>query len=256
METGQAHVDHHRGRHVPWTLKDMLLVLLITVSLTVVFVLAVALITRILSLLDLQVALHNHPVVISAISGAAIYGFILLAIYIVILRRRHLPWSALGFRRPPLLPMALSPLIVTGQLGAIAVVNLIVISLVGDFQNPQIEAITGGGGFSWTSFLLMLLLVGVIAPIVEETVFRGMIYGWLRARLPIILAIVISAAIFAAVHVIPVLLPALFVVGIILAISYEWSGSLWVSILLHALQNSLTVTMIFVYLALGVPVVR
>jgi membrane protease YdiL (CAAX protease family) len=102
----------------------------------------------------------------------------------------------------------------------------------------------------------MLLLAGIIAPIVEETVFRGMIYGWLRSHLPVALAVVVSAAIFAIAHVIPVLLPALFVVGLILAIAYEWSGSLWVSILLHALQNSLTVTLIFVYLAVGIPAPR
>src|SRR3712207_8731603 len=51
----------------------------------------------------------------------------------------------------------------------------------------------------------------------------------LHDALPIFVAVVLSAAIFAVAHVIPILLPALFVVGIILALAYELSGSLWLS---------------------------
>ncbi len=147
----------------------------------------------------------------------------------------------------------MAPLIVVGQLFAAGMMNLLVMRFTGEFENPQLEAISGGQGFSWPNFLLMLLLVGVIAPIVEEVLFRGVLYGWLRARLPLFAAVVISAAIFAAAHVIPVLLPALLVVGLILALAYELSGSLWTSILLHSLQNSLVVILIFVALALGLP---
>jgi uncharacterized protein len=49
------------------------------------------------------------------------------------------------------------------------------------------------------------------------------------------------------------LMPALFVVGIILALAYEFTGSLWLPIVLHAMQNSLAVTVIFVSLALDLP---
>jgi membrane protease YdiL (CAAX protease family) len=67
--------------------------------------------------------------------------------------------------------------------------------------------------------------------------------------MPIVVAVVISAAIFSAAHVIPLLFPALFVVGIILAVVYEFSGSLWNSILLHSIQNTLATTLIFLLLA-------
>lgn len=145
--------------------------------------------------------------------------------------------------------MALTPLIAIGQLIAVAATNIVLVSLVGEFENPQIEAITGGQGFSWLNFLLTLLLAGGIAPLVEETIFRGLIYGWLRTHMPIVIAVLVSAAVFAAVHVIPLLFPALFVVGVILALVYEYSGSLWTSILLHSIQNSLATTLIFMILA-------
>jgi len=202
---------------------------------------------------DPQAFIRSNLVIFSAITGGAVYGVMLLAVYLFIIRRRHLRWRALGFRAPPVLAIALAPVIVVGQLFAAGMMNLLVMRFTGEFENPQLEAISGGQGFSWPNFLLMLLLVGVIAPIVEEVLFRGVLYGWLRARLPLFAAVGISAAVFAAAHVIPVLLPALLVVGLVLALAYELSGSLWTSILLHALQNSLVVILIFVALALGLP---
>lgn len=190
-----------------------------------------------------------HPVVASALLGGMVYAVFFLVIYLRLVRRSGVGWHGIGFRQPPLLLLTLTPLIAIGQLAAVAATNILLVSLVGEFENPQIEAITGGQGFSWLNFLLTLLLAGGIAPLVEETIFRGLIYGWLRAHMPIVVAVVISAAIFSAAHVIPLLFPALFVVGIILAVVYEYSGSLWTSILLHSIQNTLATTLIFLLLA-------
>jgi membrane protease YdiL (CAAX protease family) len=197
--------------------------------------------------------LRSNAVVFSALTGMAIYGIILLAVYLLIVRRRRVSWRTIGFRRPPLLAILLTPIVVVGQLMAAAIINLLVMRVTGSFENPQLEAVTGGQGFSWRNFGLMLLLVGIVAPIVEETFFRGVLYGWLRSRLPLFVAVLLSAAVFAAAHVIPILLPALFVVGVILALAYELSGSLWTSIALHMMQNSLVVVVTFAMLAFGLP---
>jgi membrane protease YdiL (CAAX protease family) len=240
---------------VRWSLLDIVLVVVFSAVATVVLVVALG---GILALAgdDPRNYLQTHVVVFSAIIGMVAYGMIFLAVYFTIVRRRHLSWKAVGFRRPPLLALLLSPLIVLGQLSAVAIMNVLVASFTGAIENPQIASISGGQGFSWLNFVLMLLLAGVVAPIVEETFFRGLLFGWLRSRLPLFVAVILSAAIFAAAHVIPILLPALFAVGIILALAYELSGSLWVSILLHALQNSFAVVLIFTLLALGIPLQR
>jgi uncharacterized protein len=230
------------------------LVLFYSVIGLIVLGIAFALGAPALGLGDPRTLLEGNPVLVSGVFGIMVYGIILLAIYVQIVRGRRASWRAVGYRMPPALPLALAPVIAIGQLMTVALLNATVLALTGQFENPQIEAITGGGGFSWTNFVLMLLLAGVAAPVVEETLFRGVLYGWLRVRMPVVLAVVISAAVFAGVHVIPILLPALFVVGIILAVVYEWSKSLWVPILLHAIQNSVAVVAIFAALAMGVPV--
>jgi membrane protease YdiL (CAAX protease family) len=240
-------------RHlVRWTIGDLVLALLFSAFVAGALIVALGLGLGALAG-DPRALLDDNIVVFSAVVGILAYGILFLGVYLFVVRRRQVGWSALGFRPPPLLALVLAPLIAIIQLGAAAAVNAAILALTGQFENPQLEAISGGQGFAWTNFVIMLVLVGGVAPVVEETVFRGVLYGRLRTRMPLVAAVLVSAAVFSLAHVIPILLPALFVVGIILALAYELSGSLWLSILLHSLQNSLAVIVIFAQLALGLP---
>lgn len=85
--------------------------------------------------------------------------------------------------------------------------------------------------------VLAIVAVCVVAPLSEETIFRGFVYGWLRRRLPVALAIPISGAIFAGLHGVLLLFIPLFAVGCILAIVFQASKSLWPGAMVHALFN-------------------
>ncbi|MEP6808934.1 MAG: type II CAAX endopeptidase family protein [Chthoniobacterales bacterium] len=88
--------------------------------------------------------------------------------------------------------------------------------------------------------VLIIILAVAIAPLVEEFVFRFFLYGVIKRYLGRFAGVIISAALFAAVHGhIPSALP-LFVLGSCLALAYEWSGSILVSMTMHAIFNSLT----------------
>ncbi len=65
--------------------------------------------------------------------------------------------------------------------------------------------------------LLLVLIVGVGAPLVEEMFFRGVMLGALRERLRTWPAILASAAVFGAFHFQFQQFPALFVFGVVLA---------------------------------------
>jgi CAAX protease family protein len=91
--------------------------------------------------------------------------------------------------------------------------------------------------------------VALLAPACEELLFRGVLYGWLRARLPVSAAAAVSAAIFAALHLLPPLLPVLFVFGVATALVYERTGSTLNSFAMHATQN--TVAVVASYIALS-----
>ncbi len=89
----------------------------------------------------------------------------------------------------------------------------------------------------WLSGVSGLLLMVVLAPLVEELIFRGLLYRMLRERWGIGLSVVVSAVFFSLVHHGLLFSPQL-VGGIIFAVAYEWSKSLWVSIVLHMGANS------------------
>jgi CAAX protease family protein len=81
---------------------------------------------------------------------------------------------------------------------------------------------------------LFFIVGGIIAPVVEEVLFRGILYGFFR-RWGIFIALLMSTLFFVIAH------QAIHFVqitgGIIFAISYEKEGNLMVPIMIHSLGN-------------------
>jgi membrane protease YdiL (CAAX protease family) len=181
--------------------------------------------------------------------GVGIYLAAVAGVYLFAARRAG--WGALGLRGAPWPNFALvGPLFIVEVL-ALAAVNSLVGLLAGGFENPQVDAITGGQPIGPTELAMLLLLVAGLVPFAEELFFRGMVYPVMRRRFGAPAAIALNAAFFSLAHVIPVLLPGLFVVGLLLAYLRERSGSIWPSVCLHALQNSLAMISIAVALSSG-----
>ena len=93
------------------------------------------------------------------------------------------------------------------------------------------------GQTTWYTLILNLLLAGVLAPLVEETLFRGIIFGSLQAYFGKWTAAVISAAIFSGLHLQAYGFFPRFILGIALVYLYDKYKSLYPSVALHALNN-------------------
>ncbi|MGE0488484.1 MAG: lysostaphin resistance A-like protein [Vulcanimicrobiota bacterium] len=107
--------------------------------------------------------------------------------------------------------------------------------------NPMLEMLTNvSTGVFW-----LVLLAAVVGPMFEEFMFRGVIYGNLRRALPVGPAIVVSAFIFALVHGDFMAILPLAGLGAMFAALYEKTGSLWPSMVCHALWNGATVWMLW-----------
>jgi membrane protease YdiL (CAAX protease family)/uncharacterized RDD family membrane protein YckC len=89
--------------------------------------------------------------------------------------------------------------------------------------------------------VFQILLISIVAPIAEETFFRGMLFGGLRVRMPKIPAALISGSVFGLLHAGTGVsaIPPLIAFGVVLALLYERTRSLGPPMLLHALNNSL-----------------
>lgn len=88
----------------------------------------------------------------------------------------------------------------------------------------------------WTS-VLILGRSWLLAPLAEELLFRGALFGWLRRHLPAWPTIAVTAALWALIHQVPVVLPLAFVVGIAAGWLRERTGSTIPLIVAHALTN-------------------
>lgn len=183
------------------------------------------------------------------IAGTLLYLIIGGAILAVIGPRAG--WRDLGLHWPQWLYIALVPPVFIFGMGMMILTNAAVTFLIGDFQNPQIESISGGQAFGLGELLVLWVLVGGIVPIVEELFFRGVLHHLLRRHFGSILTIVIGAAIFAVVHFIPPLIPGLFVAGLCLGYLREQSGSIWPGVIFHMLQNTLALLAMALILATG-----
>ena len=83
----------------------------------------------------------------------------------------------------------------------------------------------------------LLFLAVVVAPVVEESVFRAGIYRFFKGRTSITLSLLASGLLFGLIHGNLQSLPGLVAVGVCLGLAYELSGNLRVPIFFHAFFN-------------------
>ncbi|MGM9960140.1 MAG: type II CAAX prenyl endopeptidase Rce1 family protein [Allobaculum sp.] len=118
---------------------------------------------------------------------------------------------------------------------------LVFINLALAFFNTQIDDVTLESA-SGLSYILNFLAVVVVAAICEEVVFRGLICNAL-ARYNRGFAVIASALLFAMAHMnLDQGIPA-FIIGLSLGFIYMRSGSLVVTIAIHAVNNFIALTL-------------
>ena len=90
----------------------------------------------------------------------------------------------------------------------------------------------------------LLLSACIVAPILEEVLFRGFLYPVLKRFTPPLVAALIVSGIFAAVHSNLGGLVPLGVLSLMLILVYEITGTLWSAMLVHAGFNLCNIIMV------------
>jgi uncharacterized protein len=102
------------------------------------------------------------------------------------------------------------------------------------------------GTASWGGFLVNLVMVAVLAAVGEELIFRGILVKLFREWTGNVhLAVIIPALLFSALHLQFYGFFGRLVLGVILGYLFVWSGSLWVPIVIHFLNNAMAVIVSF-----------
>jgi membrane protease YdiL (CAAX protease family) len=129
---------------------------------------------------------------------------------------------------------------------------LIVVGIVAQLANHWLQGIAPGAeeqelvkifteSDSFGLRFIIIVAAVIIAPIAEETLFRGFIYGVLKRYTDGPFAAIVSGLFFALIHMHVGSLVPLWVLAIIFCAAYELTGCLLVPMLLHAIFNGTSV---------------
>lgn len=178
-----------------------------------------------------QMLLYACPILLAALCGKLMF----LHLYKVYPAEKR----ACGLPRKPLL-------YIFGSVGVGYIVSLTINILFGDLLErfDTGSGIPAGAESDPVAIVLSYVYIAVLPAILEELLFRGTI---LKALLPYGRrgALIISALLFGALHIDPGTIVFASVFGYLLGLAYEYTGSIKLTVLIHFLNNVLSVTMTF-----------
>lgn len=114
------------------------------------------------------------------------------------------------------------------------------VAITGDTSDPQAALTLFSGPVAAT---LVVLIGGLVVPLGEELLFRAVGYGVLR-RLGYVVAVVLSAGVFALAHGLNVVFAAALLLGVVNAVLYERTGSIWPPAAAHATFNLISFVLV------------
>jgi membrane protease YdiL (CAAX protease family) len=116
------------------------------------------------------------------------------------------------------------------------------LAFAGGMQSRSLAAIDDSiRAASEPEFTLLCVAVAVFAPLGEELFFRGYLQSRLVARFGAAGGVLLTALWFALAHLDPMHSSATFAMGLVLGFAVLRSGSLWVSVVAHMVNNAIAV---------------
>jgi membrane protease YdiL (CAAX protease family) len=179
---------------------------------------------------------------------------LILGIYLFGLRRRKLGWDSVGIRSTTWTWLVGSTIITMIMIPIIALITLLILFLSGQpMENPQLDFLLPEG-LSASNAILMLLLAGIVAPFGEELLFRGVLYTFLREKWGVWIGVFVSSFLFGLIHGNLAVGLTGFLLGIVAALVFEYSKSLWTAVIVHVINNSFKIALLYLFVLLGLEI--
>ncbi len=164
---------------------------------------------------------------------AYIIQFLIVIIFAVIQKRRRAPYDK------PVLKFTfkkVNPAVTLWGLIMVLATSIVVEPVVNFFPDTYLDSLShimGAGGW-------MMITMLVMAPIMEEILFRGIIQDALTAKYGPFRGIIIASAVFGIVHINPPQAINAFFVALMLGYVYYLTQSLVPVIFIHAVNNAIS----------------
>jgi uncharacterized protein len=181
-------------------------------------------------------AVARHPALI--IWGLVASGFILLGLMWFYLRKDDRA-AAIGLTHFGRLSIGMTAAVAIGCLLLAATFNALYANYViaGMPMQDEMAKLLASIPRTPVNIALGVFAIAILAPLIEELLFRGLLQKALMHHLPPWAAITGSAFVFAAVHMQPLAMPALMALGAAFGYIYHKTGSLRMTIILHMINN-------------------
>lgn len=189
------------------------------------------------------------PSLFQVIVGGVIYALSLLIVIGVprLIKKTRTSREELGIQRPPnLMDFVWAPTGAVVYIFLTLIVTALAMMLLKfvDYGQPQDTGFTGIN--EQAEYILAFIMLVVIAPIAEELLFRGYLFGKLRKYAPLWISILITSLLFGLVHFAWNVGLDTFALSIVLCLLRVVLGSLWPSIMLHMLKNGIAYYFLFI----------
>jgi len=169
---------------------------------------------------------------LSVMSGQILIGFSLL-VYLVVTKTN--PIKVFRSRRIGILDILLVALLMILMLPMVYFINYLSM-----FFTENTTAATVGGMVD-NPYLLNLLMLAVTPAVVEELVCRGVLFHAYKKK-SLLAAVLLTAFIFGLLHMNLNQMLYAGVIGIVFAVAVEATGSIYSSMIMHFIMNSVAVT--------------
>ena len=187
------------------------------------------------------------------LGSIVLYGLVLLAALHFFLKKYKTGFKIIGLVKPrlkdPLYSLAAFPVYLLLIFITVSMITLIVPGLDLD----QKQELGFDGFYGGLELVMIGLALVILVPVLEELIFRGLIYGSLIKKLRLAAAAIITSLLFAVGHLAassegPLYIAAIdtFVLSLVLIYLRQKTGSLWPAIWLHALKNGIAFVTVFV----------
>ncbi len=149
-------------------------------------------------------------------------------------------------KRPSVADFGMAVIAYIAYLVVSAIVMVLIMQIISGFQVDQEQELGFKSLTSSYEYILAFLALVVMAPLAEELLFRGYLFGRLRHFISFVPATIITSLLFGLVHWQWNVGVDVFILSLALCYLREKTGSLWAAIFLHSLKNGIAFTLLFI----------
>ena len=184
----------------------------------------------------------------------AVYQVIVYALALVVVI--FVPWKLfkakttrdeIGMRGlPTWTDLLLAPIGFIVVLLAAGALTALMMALLPGVNWEQTQEVGYSNLYQMSDFLLAFVCLVILAPLCEEIIFRGWLYGKLRFRMSALPAMLIVSVLFGIMHGQWNVAVTVFAMSLGMCVMREFTGTIWSGVLLHMIKNGVAFYFLFV----------